>query len=181
MIVLLLSLIDWHKFRPEYIFGGQVLERTPAGLTIIYSIGVGVLLVFLVLSFLENFSRRKFVFERDLPKAVTKRLTQTAANRSLRVWLTVFIILTFFVFGFQVYWTRYADETNEQFQAVSYKDLRYRRTNAASLRGWMLDRTGKLGRRSPITKSTATVTSFAHFRSSGKWHISSGPNEERRD
>jgi len=145
MIVLLLSLIDWHKFRPEYIFGGQVLERTPAGLTIIYSIGVGVLLVFLVLSFLENFSRRKFVFERDLPKAVTKRLTQTAANRSLRVWLTVFIILTFFVFGFQVYWTRYADETNEQFQAVSYKDLRYRRTNAASLRGWMLDRTGKLG------------------------------------
>lgn len=145
MNFLILSLIDWHKFRPEYIFGGQVLERTPAGLTIIYSIGVGVLLVFLVLSFLENFSRRKFVFERDLPKAVTKRLTQTAANRSLRVWLMIFIILTFFVFGFQVYWTRYADETNEQFQALSYKDLRYRRTNAASLRGWMLDRTGKLG------------------------------------
>lgn len=39
---------------------------------------------------------------------------------------------------------RYADETNEQFQALSYKDLRGRRTNAASLRGWMLDRTGKL-------------------------------------
>jgi len=145
MIFFFLNLIDWHKLRPEYIFGGQVLERTPAGLTIVYSIGVGVLLVFLVLSFLENFSRRKFVFERDLPKAVTKKLTQTAANRSLRVWLTVFIILTFFVFGFQVYWTRYADETNEQFQALSYKDLRYRRTNAASLRGWMLDRTGKLG------------------------------------
>ena len=62
----------------------------------------------------------------------------------LHVWLMIFVILAFFVFGFQVYWTRYADETNEQFQALSYKDLRNRRTNAATLRGWMLDRTGKL-------------------------------------
>ncbi len=31
-----------------------------------------------------------------------------------------------------------------QFQALSYKDLRNRRATAASLRGWMLDRTGKL-------------------------------------
>jgi len=60
------------------------------------------------------------------------------------VWLGVFVLLAFFVYGFQVYWTRYADDTNEQFQALSYKDLRNRRVNAASLRGWMLDRTGKL-------------------------------------
>ena len=137
-------LIDWQQFRPENIFGGQVLERTPAGLTIIYSIGVGVLIVFLLLSFLENFKRRKFVFERDLPREVTRKLTQTAANRSLRIWLAIFVMLCFFVYGFQVYWTRYADDSNEQFQALSYKDLRYRRTNAASLRGWMLDRTGQL-------------------------------------
>ncbi len=46
--ILGLILIDWQKLRPEYIFGGQVLERTPAGLTIIYSIGLGVLVVFLI-------------------------------------------------------------------------------------------------------------------------------------
>ncbi|MDQ6786254.1 MAG: penicillin-binding transpeptidase domain-containing protein, partial [Acidobacteriota bacterium] len=61
------------------------------------------------------------------------------------MWQFVFVILAFFVYGFHVYWTYYADESNEQFQALSYKDLRNRRTTAARLRGWMLDRTGKLG------------------------------------
>lgn len=139
-----LLLIDWSRLRPEYLFGGQVLERTPAGLTIIYSIGVGVLLVILLVSFLENFRRPKLTFERDLPREVNRKIAQTRANRSLTVWLGVFVVLAFFVYGFQVYWTRYADDTNEQFQALSYKDLRNRRVNAASLRGWMLDRTGKL-------------------------------------
>ena len=140
-ILSILLLIDW---RPENLFGGQVLERTPAGLTIIYSIGVGVLLVILIVSFLESFRRPKFVFERDLPREVDRKLTQTLANRSLTIWLGVFVVLAFFVYGFQVYWTRYADDTNEQFQALSYKDRRNNRINAASLRGWMLDRTGKL-------------------------------------
>jgi penicillin-binding protein A len=144
MNYVLLFLIDWQKLRPENLFGGQVLERTPAGLTIVYSIGVGILLVFLILSFLENFRRSKFVFERDLPRAVGKKLAQARANRSLYAWLVVFVILAFFVFGFQVYWTKYADENNPQYQMSSYRDLRYRRTNAATLRGWMLDRTGRL-------------------------------------
>jgi peptidoglycan glycosyltransferase len=144
MNTFLLLLIDWSKLRPENIFGGQVVERTPAGLTIVYSIGVGVLLVILLISFLENFRRPKLIFERGLPREVNRKIAQTRANRSLLVWLSVFVLLAFFVFGFQVYWTRYADDTNEQFQALSYKDLRNRRINAASLRGWMLDRTGKL-------------------------------------
>ncbi len=144
MNFLFFLLIDWQKLRPEYIFGGQVLERTPAGLTIIYSIGIGILLVFLLLSLFENFRRTRFVFERDLPAEVNKKLAQSRANRSLRVWLVVFVLLAFFVFGFQVYWTRFADDSNEQFQALSYKDLRNRRTTAAALRGWMLDRTGRL-------------------------------------
>ncbi len=53
-------------------------------------------------------------------------------------------MLAFSVFGFQVYWIYFADDSNEQFQALAYKDLRTRRTSAASLRGWMLDRTGQL-------------------------------------
>lgn len=137
--------IDWNKYRPENIFGGQVLERTPAGLSIVFIIGIGILIGFLVLSFFDNFSRPKFIFERNLPREVTKRLTQTIANRSIRAWQFVFVLLAFTVYGFQVYWTYFADESNEQFQALAYKDLRTRRTTAANLRGWMLDRTGSLG------------------------------------
>lgn len=145
MILFFLLQFDWQKLRPEHLFGGQVLERTPAGLSIVYLIGLAVLIGFLIISFLDNFRRSKYVFEQNLPREVTKKLTQTLANRSLRLWQIVFVLLAFTVFGFQVYWTYYADESNEQFQALSYKDLRNRRTSAASLRGWMLDRSGKLG------------------------------------
>ena len=145
MIAFLLFQIDWSKYRPEALFGGQVLERTPAGLSIIYIIAVGILIGFLILTFFDNFSRPKFLFELDLPREVKRKITQTIANRSIRVWQVVFVILAFSVFGFQVYWTYFADESNEQFQALAYKDLRTRRTTAASLCGWMLDRTGSLG------------------------------------
>lgn len=136
---------DWNRLRPEQLFGGQVLERTPAGLSIVFIIGIGVLIGFLIISFFDNFRRPGFLFEYDLPREVRRRLTQTITNRSIRVWQMVFILLAFTAFGFQVYWTYYADESNEQFQALAYKDLRNRRTSAAALRGWMLDRTGKLG------------------------------------
>ena|SRR5688572_8308768 len=145
MLLLTFLQIDWNKFRPEAIFGGQVLERTPAGLSIVYIIGVGVLIGFLVLTFYDNFRRPKFPHERDLPREVKRRLTQTVANRSIRIWQGVFVVLAFTVFGFQVYWTYFADESNEQFQALAYKDMRNRRTTAANLRGWMLDRNGTLG------------------------------------
>ena len=144
MNLVLLMLIDWNKLRPESIFGGQVLERTPAGLSIVYIIGVGVLIGFLVLTFYDNFNRPKFLYERDLPKEVKRRLTQTIANRSIRVWQIVFVLLAFSVFGFQIYWTYFAEDSNEEFQALAYKDMRTRRTSAANLRGWMLDRTGAL-------------------------------------
>ncbi len=146
MTILLFFLqFDWDKLRPENLFGGQVLERTPAGLSIVYLIGITILVALLILSFLSNFRRPKFSFEENLPKEVKRKLTTTLANRSLRIWQFVFIFLAFFVYGFHVYWTYFADESNEQFQALSYKDLRNRRTQAARLRGWMLDRSGKLG------------------------------------
>ncbi len=136
---------DWEKLRPENIFGGQVLEHTPAGLSVVYIAGVAVLILLLILLSFSNFRRRKFAFEENLPDEVKRKLTATLANRSLRIWQIVFVILAFTVYGFHVYWTYYADDYNEQFQALSYKDLRNRRTTAASLRGWMLDRSGKLG------------------------------------
>jgi hypothetical protein len=140
-LLLFLWQISW---KPETWFGGQVLERTPAGLSLIYLTGIAVLLIFLFLSFLRN-TRLKFAFEENLPKQVKRKLTSTVTNRSLRIWQFVFVALAFTVYGFHVYWTYYADKNNEQFQALSYKDLRTRRTNAARLRGWMLDRSGKLG------------------------------------
>lgn len=145
MILFFLLQLDWQKLKPENLFGSQVLERTPAGLSLIYLIGLGILIGFLVISFIDNFKRPKYIFEQNLPKAVTGKLTQTLANRSIRLWQIVFLLLAFSVFGFQVYWVYFADDSNEQFQALSYKDLRNRRTSAASLRGWMLDRSGKLG------------------------------------
>jgi cell division protein FtsI/penicillin-binding protein 2 len=144
MLTAFLLQIDWEKLSPEYLFGGQVLERTPAALSIAYIIGIGVLLGFLVLTFLDNFNRPKFPFEQHLPREVTKKLTATLANRSIRVWQVVFVALAFSVFGFQVYWTYFAGDANEQFQSLAYKDLRNRRTSAANLRGWMLDRNGNL-------------------------------------
>src|SRR5215813_8108456 len=144
MLFALLAQIDWNKWRPENLFGGQVLERTPAGLSIVYIIGIGILIGFLIVTFIDNFGRPKFLFELHLPREVTRKLTQTITNRSIRAWQFVFIVLAFVVFGFQVYWVYFADETNQEFQALEYKDLRARRTSAAALRPWILDRTGKL-------------------------------------
>lgn len=130
--------------KPDQIFGGQVLERTPAGLSIVYLIGLLVLIFFLILTFIDNFRRPKFIAEQTLPKAVKRKLTQTITNRSIWIWQILFMMLAFTVFGFQVYWTRNAADSESQLQSLSYKDLRNRRINAATLRGWMLDRTGKL-------------------------------------
>ena len=94
-LLLLLLQIDWDKLRPEYLFGSQVLERTPAGLTIVYLIGVGILTGFLVITFFDNFKRPKFPFERHLPREVKRKLTATLANRSIRTWQFVFAFLAF--------------------------------------------------------------------------------------
>lgn len=140
----LLFFIDLSKLRPENFFGGQILERTPAGLSIIYLFAIAALIVLLLIMFLENFRRRKFTFERELPKKAARKLTQNIANRSIIVWQFVFVVLALFVFSSQVYWAFYADDWNDQFQKLNYKDLRNRRINAANLRGWMLDRSGTL-------------------------------------
>jgi len=95
--MILLFLLQLEKLRPENIFGGQVLERTPAGLSIVYLIGMAILIWFLIMSFYGNFRRPKFNFEQNLPKEVVKKLTSTLTNRSLRIWQIVFVLLAFTV------------------------------------------------------------------------------------
>jgi len=56
----------------------------------------------------------------------------------------IFVLLSFAVFGFHIYWTHYAPESNAKFQELGYKDLRNRRLSESTLRGWILDRSGKL-------------------------------------
>ena len=70
MMLLFFLQFDWNKLRPENLLGAQILERTPAGLTVIYLIGIAVLIAFLILSFIGNFRRPKFAFEQNLPKEV---------------------------------------------------------------------------------------------------------------
>jgi hypothetical protein len=56
------------------------------------------------------------------------------------------VLLAFGFFGFHIYWALYAAESNQKFQELSYKDLRNRRLSESTLRGWMLDRSGRLER-----------------------------------
>ena len=71
---------------------------------------------------------------------------------------------------------------NEQFQALSYKDLRNPRTNASTLRGWMLDRTGKLGSALAYYKVEKDGRYRPHVsRLKRKWRICSAQSAARPD
>jgi peptidoglycan glycosyltransferase len=125
----------------------QIPERMPALLTLIY-LG-GLLLVVLLLLFSLFRNRRRGVtvpaaVPDDLPPEVRRRLSSTSTNRGLRALRWLFILLSLSVFGFHIYWTHYAPARNEKFQELSYKDLRNRRLSESTLRGWLLDRSGKL-------------------------------------
>ncbi|QQS33066.1 MAG: hypothetical protein IPM50_00335 [Acidobacteriota bacterium] len=128
----------------EDIFGKQVLERTPAGLSIFYLVAMGVLVITLSLTLLESRSTANAKPEANLLPSVVRGLSRSIANRSLWSWAAVFVLLSLSVFLSQLYWVYFAESYNERFQSLSYKDLRNRRTSAATLRGWTLDRSGKL-------------------------------------
>ena len=125
----------------------HVPERMPALFTLIYVGGFGLIILFLLIGLLR--SRRKVsantaVLPEDLPKAVRKRLGSSSTNRGLRALRWLFILLALGLFGFHIYWAMYAAEQNEKFQQLSYKDLRVRRLSESSLRGWILDRSGRI-------------------------------------
>jgi len=125
----------------------NVPERTPALLTIIYLSGLLAIVLWLLISLFLNRRRSGSVaaaIPEDLPKEVKRRLGSTSTNRGLRALRWIFMLLAIAVFGFHIYWTHYAPETNEKFQELSYKDLRNRRLSESTLRGWILDRSGKL-------------------------------------
>jgi penicillin-binding protein A len=125
----------------------QIPERMPALLTLIYLGGLLLIVLLLLISLFLNRRRGASVaaaVPADLPPEVRRRLGSTSTNRGLRALRWIFVLLAVAVFGFHIYWTRYAPERNEKFQELSYKDLRNRRLSESTLRGWILDRSGKL-------------------------------------
>jgi ribosomal protein S9 len=125
----------------------QVPERTPALLTLIYLGGLLLIVLLLLFSLFRNRRRGVSVaaaVPEDLPTEVRRRLGSTSTNRGLRALRWIFVLLSFSVFGAHIYWTHYAPESNEKFQELGYKDLRNRRLSESTLRGWLLDRSGKL-------------------------------------
>src|SRR5713226_922109 len=122
-------------------------EKFPAWLTLIYVSGFAVIALLLTASLVRNRPFRSAVTVAtapgDLPKEVRKRLGATTTNRGLRAWRWLFALAAIFVFGFHVYWARYAADRNQKFQELNYKDLRNRRLSESTLRGWIYDREGR--------------------------------------
>ena len=125
----------------------HVPERMPALFTLIYVGGFALVILLLLLSLIRN--RRQTAptasaISEDLPKAVRKRLGSTSTNRGLRALRWLFVLISCGMFGFHIYWAHYAQERNEKFQQLSYKDLRGRRLSESTLRGWVFDRSGRV-------------------------------------
>src|SRR5215510_5004042 len=121
-------------------------EKLPAWLTLIYLIGIAVVGLLLVFSILHAWFSRVPVAPTapsSLPKDIQKRLGATTTNRGLRAWRWLFALAAIGMFGFHVYWARYAAERNPKFKEMSYKDLRNRRLSESTLRGWIYDRKGR--------------------------------------
>ena len=118
----------------------------PALYTLIYVGGFGFVILLLLIGLIRN--RRSTApataVPKDLPKDVRKRLGSTSTNRGLRGLRWLFVLAAFALFGFHIYWANYAAEKNEKFQELSYKDLRVRRLSESTLRGWILDRSGRI-------------------------------------
>lgn len=124
----------------------HVPERVPALFTLIYIGGFALIALLLVLSLFRNRRQTAPVsaLSEDLPRAVRKRLGSTSTNRGLRALRWLFVLLSMGLFSFHVYWAHYAQERNEKFQQLSYKDLRGRRLSESTLRGWVYDRSGRV-------------------------------------
>ena len=121
-------------------------EKMPAMFTLIYVGGLAFVILLLLVGLIRTWRRpvSTAAIPSDLPKDVRKRLGSTSTNRGLRALRWLFVLLSFALFGFHIYWAQYAAEKNEKFQQLGYKDLRTRRLSESTLRGWVLDRSGRL-------------------------------------
>ena len=146
MNLLILFFLFFQTPSPSPLPTPHVPEKMPAMFTLIYIGGFAVVILLLLLSLIRNRRQTAPVsaISEDLPKAVRKRLGSTSTNRGLRALRWLFVLLSIGLFSFHVYWAHYAQERNEKFQQLSYKDLRGRRLSESTLRGWIFDRSGRV-------------------------------------
>jgi cell division protein FtsI/penicillin-binding protein 2 len=151
------------------------LQRKPALLSLVFMGGFALLVLLLIVSVIRN--RRKIsglaaTAAADLPAEVRQKLGATATNRGLRFLRWLYVLMALTVFGFHVYWAKYAQESNPRFQQLNYKDLRNGRVTDGALRGWILDRSGKIedalayyhaDSGGKITREYSMDTAFAHL------------------
>lgn len=123
-------------------------EKEPALLSLIYMGGFALMILLLLISLIRNRRRSALaaIAPQDLPEEVRRKLGSTATNRGLRALRILFVLMALGVFSLHVYWARNAAAENERFQEARYRDMRNRRLSESTLRGWILDRTGKLDR-----------------------------------
>src|ERR1051325_730933 len=121
-------------------------EKLPAWLTLVFISGVAFVALLLLISLVRSWFSRKggaAAALANLPGDIRKRLGATATNRGLRVWRWLFVLVAIGMFGFHVYWAKYAAQRNQTFKDMSYKELRNRRLSESTLRGWIYDRKGR--------------------------------------
>jgi cell division protein FtsI/penicillin-binding protein 2 len=121
-------------------------EKYSAWLTLVFLIGFALVALLLLLALTRSWLSRSGGAAHllaNLSAEIRKRLGAAATNRGLRIWRWVFVLLAIGMFGFHVYWAKYARERNPKFQEMSYKDLRNRRLSESTLRGWIYDRKGR--------------------------------------
>lgn len=125
-----------------------VPEKEPALLSLIYMGGLALMILLLMISLIRNRRRSALaaIAPQDLPEEVRRKLGSTATNRGLRALRILFILMAAGVFSLHFYWARNAAAQNEAFQDARYRDMRNRRLTDSTLRGWILDRTGRLDR-----------------------------------
>ena len=146
-------------------------EKLPAWLTLIYFSGIALVILLLLISLVRMWFRRSPsapTAPANLPTEIRKRLGATSTNRGLRAWRWLFVLVALSMFGFHVYWARYAAERNAKFQELSYKDLRNRRLSESTLRGWIYDRKGR-----PLAFYKKEATFSANIRWIRRWRTSS--------
>ena len=120
-------------------------EQRSALYSLIYMGGLALMALLLMLSLVRfRRSRSRMSSAASVSAEVRRRLGSTATNRGLKILRWVFVLLALGVFGFHIYWAKYAEGSNQRFDELSYKDLRNRRLSESTLRGWILDRSGRL-------------------------------------
>jgi beta-lactamase class D len=113
----------------------------PFSLTLIFTI-TGLLLM-LVIARAAWRHRNPLDVEQSGQDVVAKELSASATNRWLRGLRAIFALLLITVFGFHSYWVFKADSSKE-FTRAKGTDARNRRLAESALKGWVLDRGGKL-------------------------------------